>query len=54
MNRHSMKKALIVPFLVITVTAIIIVGLSFFFNQWLAFISCYPVICHAHYQCLHF
>ncbi|EOS9587121.1 DHH family phosphoesterase [Staphylococcus pseudintermedius] len=38
MNRHSMKKALIVPFLVITVTAIIIVGLSFFFNQWLAFI----------------
>lgn len=39
MNRHSMKKALIVPFLVITVTAIIIVGLSFFFNQWLAFIA---------------
>ncbi|EHV5274964.1 DHH family phosphoesterase [Staphylococcus pseudintermedius] len=39
MNRHSMKKALIVPFLVITVTAIIIVGLSFFFNQWLAFIT---------------
>lgn len=39
MNRHSMKKALIVPFLVITVAAIIIVGLSFFFNQWLAFIA---------------
>lgn len=39
MNRHSMKKALIVPFLVITVTAIIIVGLSFFFNQWLTFIA---------------
>lgn len=39
MNRHSMKKALVVPFLVITVTAIIIVGLSFFFNQWLAFIA---------------
>ncbi|HAR6045436.1 TPA: DHH family phosphoesterase [Staphylococcus pseudintermedius] len=39
MNRHSMKKALIVPFLVITVTAIIIVGLSLFFNQWLAFIA---------------
>ncbi|MDF0052505.1 DHH family phosphoesterase [Staphylococcus pseudintermedius] len=39
MNRHSMKKALIVPFLVITVTAIFIVGLSFFFNQWLAFIA---------------
>ncbi|EJM2462527.1 DHH family phosphoesterase [Staphylococcus pseudintermedius] len=39
MNRHSMKKALIVPFLVITVIAIIIVGLSFFFNQWLAFIA---------------
>ncbi|EGQ4287990.1 DHH family phosphoesterase [Staphylococcus pseudintermedius] len=39
MNRHSIKKALIVPFLVITVTAIIIVGLSFFFNQWLAFIA---------------
>ncbi|MDK4091639.1 DHH family phosphoesterase [Staphylococcus pseudintermedius] len=39
MNRHSMKKALIVPFLVITVTAIIIVDLSFFFNQWLAFIA---------------
>ncbi|HAR5834411.1 TPA: DHH family phosphoesterase [Staphylococcus pseudintermedius] len=39
MNRHSMKKALIVPFLVITVTAIIFVGLSFFFNQWLAFIA---------------
>ncbi|WMZ55626.1 DHH family phosphoesterase [Staphylococcus pseudintermedius] len=39
MNRHSMKKALIVPFLVITVTAIIIVGLSFFFNQWLALIA---------------
>ncbi|HEC2202690.1 TPA: DHH family phosphoesterase [Staphylococcus delphini] len=39
MNRHSMKKVLIVPFLVITVTAIIIVGLSFFFNQWLAFIA---------------
>ncbi|EGQ1663940.1 DHH family phosphoesterase [Staphylococcus pseudintermedius] len=39
MNRHSMKKALIIPFLVITVTAIIIVGLSFFFNQWLAFIA---------------
>ncbi|ELD8071148.1 DHH family phosphoesterase [Staphylococcus pseudintermedius] len=39
MNRHSMKKALIVPFLVITVTAIIIIGLSFFFNQWLAFIA---------------
>ncbi|ELI5466082.1 DHH family phosphoesterase [Staphylococcus pseudintermedius] len=39
MNRHSMKKALIVPFLVITVTAIIIVGLSFFFTQWLAFIA---------------
>ncbi|NCJ15710.1 DHH family phosphoesterase [Staphylococcus pseudintermedius] len=39
MNRHSMKKALIVPFLVITVTATIIVGLSFFFNQWLAFIA---------------
>ncbi|MTV19250.1 DHH family phosphoesterase [Staphylococcus delphini] len=39
MNRHSMKKALIVPFLVITVTAILIVGLSFFFNQWLAFIA---------------
>ncbi len=39
MNRHSMKKALIVPFLVITMTALIIVGVSFFFNRFLAFIA---------------
>ncbi|MFO3689044.1 DHH family phosphoesterase [Staphylococcus felis] len=39
MNRHSMKKTLALPFIVMALVAVSIVGIAFFFNQLFAFIS---------------
>ncbi|MGV3245066.1 DHH family phosphoesterase [Staphylococcus sp. 11261D007BR] len=39
MNRHSMKKALVLPFVLIAVIAVLIVVAAFFFNKLFAFIS---------------
>ncbi|MBI5974981.1 DHH family phosphoesterase [Staphylococcus canis] len=39
MNRHSMKKAIAIPFIIIAFVAIVLVGAAFFFNQLYATIA---------------